>query len=141
MRKIDNHIKNLTIEDSENIEIKDCRKLNILIGENNTGKTNILLYIKCLKNNSNYRIEYSNPLDYLLEIYDIDLINKIIKRGEKHKIIEILKLFEESIFDFNILSDGQIIVNLKNREGENISIGISNFGDGMKKLLFLFPNL
>lgn len=87
------------------------------------------------------KVKYSNPLDYLLDNYSNEAIDTVIKSGEKNKIIEILKLFEESVFDFNILSDGQIIVNLKNKKGENISIGISNFGDGMKKALVLISKL
>ena len=63
------------------------------------------------------KIKYSNPLDYLLDNYSNEAIDTVIKSGEKNKIIEILKLFEESVFDFNILSDGQIIVNLKIKRG------------------------
>lgn len=87
------------------------------------------------------KVRYSNPLDYLLDNYSNEAIDTVIRSGEKNKIIDILKLFEESVFDFNILSDGQIIVNLKNREGEKVSIGISNFGDGMKKALVLISKL
>lgn len=81
-------------------------------------------------------IVYSNPLDYLL-IENVNReIDSIIKEGYKEKIIELLKIFESDIIDFNILSNREIICNLK--EGY---LNIQSFGDGLKKVLVLFAKL
>lgn len=120
-----------------NIQFSFLRKRNNLIfterkRENNQDEKYTEEFLK---------IKYSNPLDYLLDNYSNEAIDTVIKNGDKNKITEILQMFEESVFDFNILSDGQIIVNLKNKNEEKISIEISNFGDGMKKALVLISKL
>lgn len=138
IRKLKNdYTEKINIIEKLNIQFSFLRKRNNLVFtqiklQNNQNEKYIEEFLK---------IKYSNPLDYLLDNYSNEAIDTVIKSGEKNKIIEILKLFEESVFDFNILSDGQIIVNLKNKKGENISIGISNFGDGMKKALVLISKL
>lgn len=64
MRKIKNYISNLKIKSFkglEDVEIKDCRKLNILIGENNAGKTTVLEAVRCFHKPWDY-MEYINIL-------------------------------------------------------------------------------
>ena len=69
------HIKNIKIENFRklrNIELTDTKYINILIGENNSGKTSILESIMFL--------EYPNDINRLVLLYKI---REVIKNQEK----------------------------------------------------------
>jgi AAA15 family ATPase/GTPase len=69
------HIKNIKIENFrklKSIELKDTKDINILIGENNSGKTSILESIMFL--------EYPNDINRLILLYKI---REVLKNNEK----------------------------------------------------------
>jgi predicted ATP-dependent endonuclease of OLD family len=65
--------------DGEGIELDEFGKINVLIGKNNSGKSNILRFIAYLKQltASNDVFKYNNPHDSELNIYNYNSNNKI----------------------------------------------------------------
>ncbi|MGL5330449.1 MAG: AAA family ATPase [Peptostreptococcaceae bacterium] len=78
-------------------------------------------------------IGYAMPIDTYMEKSTLEAIDTVIKKGEKQKLIDLLKLFDENIIDLNYISNKEIYLTTKDKS----VLSISNFGDGLKKAIVL----
>ena len=51
---------------------------------------------------------YAMPIDTYLEKSTLNAIDTVIKKGDKWKLIELVKIFDNSIIDINYTSDQEI---------------------------------
>jgi AAA15 family ATPase/GTPase len=95
--------------------------------------------------NDAYRVETTNffrtvfltPIDYRIRQTSAKAINDIIISGDRPKIIDILKLFDENILGVEILSpDGRVPIPAINHKKLGI-VPLFLFGDGVRKAMAL----
>jgi len=95
---------------------------------------------------SNKEINSNNPLDRVNYITTTDHINehslaRLISRateyGYKNKLLDLVKDFDSNILDIDILVNDNRRTSVKIKHEKYGYTHISNFGDGIKKVLFL----
>ena len=141
-----------------NLSIEHLNKINIITGENNSGKTRILetlLLLKnsfqsdnlheiiCIKNEENIlldnknsiNIEYVTPIKHLCS----DITNPIIHNKEyKDKCVKMLQFFDNEIEDILILKNTANYKNIDFIKHQSLGImPLNTFGNGIKQALTL----
>ena len=82
-------------------------------------------------------IGYMMPIDTYINDSSIEAIDKVIQKGEKQRLIDILKIFDKDIVDINFTLDREIYITTKNKA----SMSMSSFGDGFKKAIILISKV
>ena len=77
------------------------------------------------------------PIDTYLEKSTLNAIDTVIKKGDKWKLIELLKIFDNSIIDINYTSDQEIYITTQDKS----ILSLSSFGDGLKKAIVLISKV
>jgi AAA15 family ATPase/GTPase len=162
--KLENEI-NINLEsngENYNLHIKGFEEEEIyfedyeLLGEDESNERTILEYtfnsekrefilenrkksrISLSKNNLKLiNMGYAMPIDTYLEKSTLNAIDTVIKKGDKWKLIELLKIFDNSIIDINYTSDQEIYITTQDKS----ILSLSSFGDGLILLFFLFSNI
>lgn len=86
-------------------------------------------FIRSKKQVKLLNIGYMIPIDTYMNDSSIEAIDKVIQKGEKQRLIDILKIFDKNIVDLNFTLDREIYITTNDK----ISMNISSFGDGFKK--------
>lgn len=82
-------------------------------------------------------IGYMMPVDTYINDSSIEVIDRVIQKGEKKRLIDILKIFDKDIVDINFTSDREIYITTNDK----ISMSMSSFGDGFKKAIILISKV
>ena len=80
---------------------------------------------------------YAMPIDTYLEKSTLNAIDTVIKKGDKWKLIELLKIFDNCIIDINYTSDQEIYITTQDKS----ILSLSSFGDGLKKAIVLISKV
>ena len=140
--KLENEI-NINLEsngENYNLHIKGFEEEEIyfedyeLLGEDESNERTILEYtfnsekrefilenrkksrISLSKNNLKLiNMGYAMPIDTYLEKSTLNAIDTVIKKGDKWKLIELLKIFDNSIIDINYTSDQEIYITTQDK--------------------------
>ena len=162
--KLENEI-NINLEsngENYNLHIKGFEEEEIyfedyeLLGEDESNERTILEYtfnsekrefilenrkksrISLSKNNLKLiNMGYAMPIDTYLEKSTLNAIDTVIKKGDKWKLIELLKIFDNSIIDINYTSDQEIYITTQDKS----ILSLSSFGDGLKKAIVLISKV
>lgn len=94
-------------------------------------------FIRSKKQVKLLNIGYMMPIDTYINDSSIEAIDKVIQKGEKQRLIDILKIFDKNIVDLNFTSDRDIYIT----KNDKISMSISSFGDGFKKVIILISKI
>lgn len=82
-------------------------------------------------------IGYMMPIDTYINDSSIGAIDRVIQKGEKKRLIDILKVFNKDIIDINFTLDREIYITTDDK----ISMSMSSFGDGFKKAIILISKV
>ena len=77
------------------------------------------------------------PIDTYIEESYIEAIDRVIKKGEKQKLIDVLKIFDTNITDINFTSDREVYISTIDKN----SMSLGSYGDGFKKAIILISKL
>lgn len=94
-------------------------------------------FIRSKKQVKLLNIGYMMPIDTYINDSSIEAIDKVIQKGEKQRLIDILKIFDKNIVDLNFTLDREIYITTNDK----ISMNISSFGDGFKKVIILISKI
>lgn len=123
-------------------KIKDFDRTILRYEFNNESKEFIMndnqeSFIRSKKQVKLLNIGYMMPIDTYINDSSIEAIDKVIQKGEKQRLIDILKIFDKNIVDLNFTSDRDIYIT----KNDKISMSISSFGDGFKKVIILISKI
>lgn len=131
-------------EDYELLEEDESNERTILEYTFNSEKREFILEnrkksrISLSKNNLKLiNMGYAMPIDTYLEKSTLNAIDTVIKKGDKWKLIELLKIFDNSIIDINYTSDQEIYITTQDKS----ILSLSSFGDGLKKAIVLISKV
>ncbi|EAZ89485.1 AAA family ATPase [Crocosphaera chwakensis] len=129
-------LKTLTIENYrcfKNFSIKNLSRINLIVGQNNIGKTSLLEFINSLDTNNSILISVND--DYLDNIEkNWDLIQLTPKEDKAIKALQIINSDIERIGFTVSQYPKQIKLKIK---GKDQPIPLSSMGEGMKKIFGL----
>lgn len=114
-------IKKITLKNFKifrNITIDLTDKVNMVIGENGTGKSSLLWVISCVLNGSFSQIEKVG----IESLFNVEIISEFFTYDEREKTIENLPNIEVEIFLYDIKDNNFEI------HGKRNSIGNDNYG-------------
>ncbi|MEG1311524.1 MAG: hypothetical protein RSD47_05900, partial [Romboutsia sp.] len=125
-------------DDSKINEIKDFDRTILRYNFNNEPKEFIMSdnqdsFIRPKKQLELLNIGYMMPIDTYMEDSSIEAIDRVIQKGEKQRLIDMLKIFDENIVDINFTSDREIYITTNDKA----SMSMGSFGDGFKKAMIL----
>lgn len=124
--------------DSQTNELKDFDRTVLRYEFNNEPKEFIMnenekSFIRPKKQLKLLNIGYMMPIDTYIESSSIEAIDRVIQKGEKQRLIDMLKIFDEKIVDINFTSDREIYITTSDK----LSMSMASFGDGFKKAIIL----
>ncbi|WP_243397460.1 AAA family ATPase [Crocosphaera subtropica] len=129
-------LKTLTIENYrcfENFSINNLSKINLIVGQNNIGKTSLLEFINDLDNYNTLLLSTNdNYLENVEKIWDL-----IQLTPREDKVIEALQIINPDVEKIGLtISQYTKQIRLKIK-GEDNPIPLSSMGEGMKKIFGL----
>lgn len=92
------------------------------------------IYLGRIERVEEVNINYLSPIDHYTHYFSMRGINNIIKSGDKHNILKLLKIFDQNIVGFETVGErGRTIAYIKHKSLGMVPLSV--FGDGLKKIL------
>lgn len=126
------------IDNNNKDEIRDFDRTTLRYEFNNNAKEftmndNQESFVRPKKQLELFNIGYMMPIDTYMNESSIEAIDRVIQKGEKERLLNILKIFDKDIVDINFTSDREIYITMKDK----VSMSMGSFGDGFKKAIIL----
>ncbi|MBO3442959.1 AAA family ATPase [Clostridium sp. CCUG 7971] len=125
-------------DNGQSNELKDIDRTILRYEFNNEPKEFIMndnekSFVRPKKQLKLLNIGYMMPIDTYIESRSIEAIDRVIQKGEKQRLIDMLKIFDDNIVDINFTSDREIYITTNDK----LSMSMGSFGDGFKKAIIL----